>query len=95
MRRLQDANRTDKRAEISFDIPDSYNWPVVNGMLVVGVSKVNEHAVFLSDFYAWRKLDEKPTAMETSFGQWMHTIIIRRLIGSGVRHLQSLAKGDK
>lgn len=89
------ANRTDKRAKISFDIPESYKGPVINGMLVVGVSKVNEHTVFLSDFYAWRKLDEKPMPMGTSFGQWMHAIFIRRLIGSGFRHLQSLARGDK
>lgn len=89
------ANRAAKRAEMSFNTPESYSGPVAEGMLIVGVSNVNEHTVFFSDVYTWRKADEKPMPMETSFGQWMHALFIRRLIGSAVRHLQGLAKASE
>jgi len=84
--------RSTTKVEIAFGAHEGYTGPVVSGRMVISIEPDGNDTAILNDVYMWRKVDEKPTPLESGVGQWLHEFFIGRLIGSGVIHLQSLAR---
>jgi len=85
-------NRNPTKVEIAFGAYEGYTGPTVTGRIVISIEPDDDDTKLQNDVYMWRKVDEKPTLLESGVGQWVHEFFVGRLIGSGVMHLQSLAR---
>ncbi|KAF2247765.1 hypothetical protein BU26DRAFT_487481 [Trematosphaeria pertusa] len=89
------SSRDAERVTLALDAPESYSGPLVEGMLVVEVKEEGSETTFINHTVMWREKGKgRAGALESAGGRWMHGLMVRRLVESGVQRL--LAElGDK
>ena len=79
--------------ELVIEIPPSYKGPAVRGLIISGVepatvsspsNKNSDAVVFVNETWFWRRHDEPPTLLESSFGAWFHRMLGGWLITKGL-----------
>lgn len=91
----KDQTTSSERVELLIDIPSSYKGPTVRGLILSAIEAApsvssdhrgasEENIVFVNETWMWRLVDEKPTMLESSFGQWFHRLLAGWLILKGV-----------
>ncbi|ODA77007.1 hypothetical protein RJ55_07524 [Drechmeria coniospora] len=88
----KDKSSLSERSELMMEVPPSYKGPSVRGLLVAAIEPApftdskrhGESVVFVNETWMWRRTDEKPTLLETSFGRWFHTQLASWLILRGL-----------
>jgi len=89
--------REPSRAELIYDVPESYKGPMVKVLLASSIEereKEKEFA-FVNDVYMWRRKNESAVPFETAAGRFMHTMIVGNLMNGGVSKLMEEARGKK
>ncbi len=74
---------------LNLEPPEGYHGPVVKGLIVAGVEKVDSgsgepQVVFVNETWMWRAPSERPTLLEGSLSRWMHTWIISSMVVKGI-----------
>ncbi|KAK4443768.1 hypothetical protein QBC34DRAFT_443118 [Podospora aff. communis PSN243] len=76
------------RVELAMEAPPGYNGPVVQGVVVVGVERVDgEHVVFVNETWMWRRKGEKKVMLEGAAGRWFHVLLSGWLVKRGVEEV--------
>lgn len=74
-----------ERVELAMEAPVGYRGPVVEGVVVVGVERMDEkHVVFVNETWMWRRRGEKKVLLENAAGRWFHTLLSSWLVKRGV-----------
>jgi len=77
-----------ERVELAMEAPAGYRGPVVEGVVVVGVERVDEeHVVFVNEMWMWRRPGQKKVMLESAAGRWFHTLLSSWLVVRGVEAL--------
>lgn len=83
-----------ERVELRLDPPEEYSVPKSEGIIVVAVEPVKGSGglvVFANETWLWRKVDEKPTLLESAVGRWFHSLLAAWLIGKGISSVRKVA----
>ena len=82
------SSRDAVRITLDLNAPESYAGPLVEGMLVVEIKEEGSNTAFINHTVLWRgKGKGGAGVLETAGGRWMHGLMVRRLVESGVRQL--------
>jgi hypothetical protein len=90
-------SRERRRVTLTLDAPASYAGPLVDGLLVIEVKQEQSWTSFVNHTVLWRKKGFRATAtvLEGAGGRWMHGLLVRRLVESGVQQLLSSQVDEK
>jgi hypothetical protein len=93
----KDINTCAERVELLIDIPASYVGHPVRGLILAGIepaprASADEEIVFVNETWMWRLADEKPTLLESSFGQWFHRLLAGWLMLKGISGVSATKK---
>lgn len=89
-------SRDDARVMLRLDAPGSYKGPVVEGLLGTEIREGEEETVFVNHTVLWRRSGQgKANVLESSFGRWMHGVMVRRLMEHGVGRVVEEVGGKK
>ena len=72
------------------EAPPSYQGPVPRGLLVAEAAQVAvadkrlDAVVFVNETWMWRRVDEKPTLIESPVARWFHGMMARWLVVRGI-----------
>jgi hypothetical protein len=76
------------RITLALDAPQSYTGPVVEGMLVVEVREEGNKTTFVNHTIMWREKGRGSAGvLESAGGRWMHGLMVKRLVDSGIRQV--------
>jgi hypothetical protein len=85
------SSRDAARITLDLNAPESYAGPLVEGMLVVEIKEEGSNTTFINHTVLWREKGKGSAGvLETAGGRWMHGLMVRGLVESGV--LQLLAE---
>ena len=77
-----------ERAELLIHTPPSYRGPPVRGLILSviepAVEATSGMVVFVNETWLWRQRHEKPTLLESGFGQWFHGLLASWLVVKGM-----------
>ncbi|CAG5154290.1 uncharacterized protein ALTATR162_LOCUS3546 [Alternaria atra] len=83
-------SRDKERITLTLDAPGSYKGPLVEGMLVVEVKEEGDQTTFINHTVMWREKGKgNAGVLEGVVGRWMHGLMVRGLIESGVQKLSA------
>jgi hypothetical protein len=75
---------------LTLDAPGSYERLLVEGMLVIEVKEEGGQTTFINHTTMWREKGKgNAGVLEGVVGRWMHRLMVRGLIESGVRKLSA------
>ncbi|KAK0639656.1 hypothetical protein B0T16DRAFT_246927 [Cercophora newfieldiana] len=82
----EDENAEERqRVELLMEAPGGYRGPVVEGVVVVGVERMDEsRIVFVNETWMWRRPEGKSLMLESAAGRWLHTLLSSWLVKRGV-----------
>ncbi|PVH90443.1 hypothetical protein DM02DRAFT_19494 [Periconia macrospinosa] len=81
-------SRDKERITLTLNAPRSYVGPLVGGILVVEVKEEGSQTNFANHTVMWREKGKGSAGvLEGVVGRWMHGLMVRGLIESGVRQL--------
>jgi len=82
------SSRDAARVTLDLNAPESYTGPLVEGMLVVEIKEEGIETTFVNHTVLWREKGKGSTGvLESAGGRWMHGLMVRGLVESGVRQL--------
>ena len=84
------ASHDKERITLTLDAPGSYERLLVEGMLVIEVKEEGDQTTFINHTTMWREKGKgNAGVLEGVVGRWMHGLMVRGLIESGVRKLSA------
>ena len=90
------SSRDEERIALTLDAPESYKGPVVEGMLVIELKDEENETTFINHTIMWREKGKGSAGvLESPGGRWMHGLIARGLVESGVQKLLADVKNKK
>jgi hypothetical protein len=82
------SSRDAARITLELNAPESYTGPLVEGMLVVEIKEEGDETTFVNHTVMWREKGKGSGGiLESTGGRWMHGLMVRGLVESGVRQL--------
>ncbi|KAF2273741.1 uncharacterized protein EI97DRAFT_435912 [Westerdykella ornata] len=89
-------SRDKSRVVLRLDAPASYKGPAVEGLLVAEIREEGAEMVFVNHTVLWRRNGEgKPNVLESAMGRWVHGVMVRKLVESGVGRVVEEVGGKK
>jgi hypothetical protein len=80
----------EERVELAMEPPLGYTGPVVEGVVVVAVHRVDESQVrFVNETWMWRRPDQNKLLLESWAGRWLHTLLSSWLVTNGIAEVTS------
>lgn len=89
-------SKEEERVELVIEPPPGYSGPVVEGVVVVAVQRVDEsHVRFVNETWMWRRPKQNKLLLESSAGRWFHTLLSSWLVTKGVLEVARPGSGEK
>lgn len=79
-----------ERVELALTSPPGYKGPPVEGRIAAAVEEADEKGsiVLVNETWMWRKVEDKPTMLETAGGKFFHGLLAKWLLTAGKKAVE-------